>query len=127
MIILILQVCMSTVFGYPGDGHGGRTNTILHKRPVRADDVGIAHRTLPMGSKVRVMNLRTGLSAVGVVLDRGPYGKKDAKGVWFNSRQPKSNRARKGRYLGCADLTPTMGKLIRHNMGRDRIRIERLK
>jgi rare lipoprotein A len=33
----------------------------------------VAHRTLPFGTRVRVTNLHNGLSATGVVLDRGPW------------------------------------------------------
>ena len=33
----------------------------------------LAHRTLPLGTKVRLVNLNNGKSAEGVVNDRGPY------------------------------------------------------
>ena len=33
----------------------------------------IAHRTLPFGTRVQVTNLNNGLTATGVVLDRGPW------------------------------------------------------
>ena len=33
----------------------------------------VAHRTLPLGTKVRLVNLHNGKSAEGVVNDRGPY------------------------------------------------------
>ena len=33
----------------------------------------LAHRTLPFGTKVRLVNLDNGKSAEGVVNDRGPY------------------------------------------------------
>ena len=33
----------------------------------------LAHRTLPLGTKVRLVNLKNGKSAEGVVNDRGPY------------------------------------------------------
>jgi rare lipoprotein A len=33
----------------------------------------LAHRTLPLGTKVRLINRDNGKSAVGVVNDRGPY------------------------------------------------------
>ena len=33
----------------------------------------LAHRTLPLGTKVRLINLNNGKSAEGVVNDRGPY------------------------------------------------------
>ena len=35
----------------------------------------LAHRTLPFGTKVRLVNLENGKSAEGVVDDRGPYVK----------------------------------------------------
>lgn len=35
--------------------------------------VTIAHRTLPLGTRVVVRNLNNGLSVTGVVTDRGPY------------------------------------------------------
>ncbi len=123
MILLTSMVCLSTVFGYSGDKHGGRTPTVLTGKPVRWYDIGIAHRTWPMGSRVKITNIRTNISVFGVVLDRGPYGKKDPKGVWFNSRQPKENRSKFGVFQGCADLTPTLAFLIGHNQGREKIRV----
>jgi len=121
--MIAVIVCWSTIFGYPGDGHGGRTPTVLHGRPVSATDMGIAHRTWKMGSRVRVTNLRTKKSALGVVLDRGPYGKLDSAGAWFNSRR---ERQRVGKFRGCADLTPALAVAIGHD-GRDRVMIERMK
>lgn len=124
LILMLTMTCFSTQFGHLGDGYGGRTPTKHTKKPVTAADVGIAHRSWPMGARVRVTNLRTGLSHVGVVLDRGPYGKLTADGAWFNG-SPGARRkgeTRVGRWRGCADLTPTLAKLIRHN-GRDRVRI----
>lgn len=76
-----------------------------------------------MGARIRITNLRTKLSAEGVVLDRGPYGKLDKDGRWFNSRR---HRSRRGRYRGCADLTPALAKAIGHD-GRDRVRLERIR
>lgn len=116
-------ICMSTIFGYPGDGHGGRTPTVLYGRPVSPSDMGIAHRTWPMGARIRITNLRTKLSSFGVILDRGPYGKLDKDGRWFNSRR---YRSRAGKYRGCADLTPALAKAIGHD-GRDRVRLKLLR
>ena len=116
MIVLILQttiqICLATQFGHPGDGYGGRTPTVLTGKPVTATDIGIAHRTWPKGAKVSVTNLRNGKTVVAVVIDRGPYGKLDSRGRWFNSRK---ERKRKGTYRGCADLTPRLVKLLGHN------------
>ena len=36
-----------------------------------------AHRTLPFGTKVRVVSLRTGASVVVRINDRGPFGRSD--------------------------------------------------
>lgn len=118
------MVCSSTQFGHAGDGYGGRTPTVLTGKPVTAADIGIAHRTWPMGARVRVTNLRTGLTYVGVILDRGPYGKLTPDGKWFNGAPMfrERNKGRIGKFRGCADLTPTLAKLIKHN-GRDRVRI----
>jgi rare lipoprotein A len=33
----------------------------------------VAHRTLPLGTKVRLVNPENGRAAVGRVADRGPY------------------------------------------------------
>jgi rare lipoprotein A len=40
-----------------------------------------AHRTLPLGSVVRVTNLENGRRVVLRVIDRGPYGKNYRKGT----------------------------------------------
>lgn len=111
-LFLSFQICLSTQFGHKGDGYGGRTPTVLYNRPVSSADVGIAHRSLPMGARVLVTNLRTGKSVVATVIDRGPWGKVDEKGNWFNGRK---QRKRKGRYRGCADLTPRLVQLLGHN------------
>ncbi|MEA2112933.1 MAG: septal ring lytic transglycosylase RlpA family protein [Patescibacteria group bacterium] len=39
----------------------------------------IAHRTLPLGLKVRITNLENSKSIIAEVLDRGPYTKKDGR------------------------------------------------
>ncbi len=131
MIALLLSLtmtCFSTQFGHLGDGYGGRSPTVLTGKPVTDKDIGIAHRTWPMGARVHVRNLRTGKSWIGIVLDRGPYGKVTPDGKWFNGAPMfrKRNRGRIGKFRGCADLTPALAKLIGHN-GRDRVRITLLK
>jgi hypothetical protein len=117
------QVCMSTQFGHPGDGYGGRTPTLLHDRPVEPGDMGIAHRRWPIGSPIRIKNLETDQVSYGVVLDRGPYGKTDADGNWFNARR---ERERDGTYRGCADLTPDLARAIGHK-GKTKVKITLLK
>jgi rare lipoprotein A (peptidoglycan hydrolase) len=39
------------------------------------DEISVAHRTLPLGSIVRVTNLKNGKSIIAPVTDRGPYVK----------------------------------------------------
>ena len=120
---LIMEICLSTQFGHPGDGYGGRTPTIYYQRPVSKDDIGIAHRRFPIGSLVKVTNVRTGKSAKARVIDRGPYGKLDSRGRWFNGQKHKD---REGIYRGCADLTPRLARAIGHN-GKEIVRIVWLK
>jgi hypothetical protein len=113
------ETCIATIFAQPGDKHAGGRSPWLRRR-VRPTDLGVAHRTRPLGSWVKVTNLRTGKSARVRVIDRGPYGKVDARGRWFNgARYPR----RRGRYRGCVDLTVATARRIDHN-GFERIRIE---
>jgi len=42
-------------------------------RPFDANQSTVAHRTLPLGTKVRLVNPENGHTAVGRVADRGPY------------------------------------------------------
>ena len=94
------QTCMSTQFGHAGDRYGGRTPTLFYDRPVSPGDMGIAHRRWPIGSYIKIRNLETDQVSFGRVIDRGPYGKVDEDGNWFNARK---HYNRDGTYLGCAD------------------------
>lgn len=123
ILLLLVNVCWSTQFGHIGDGHGGRSPTVYHQRPVSPTDVGIAHRTWPMGRTVKVENLRTGKSATARIIDRGPYGKLDSDGNWFNSRK---HRDREGEFRGCADLTPKLAEMIGHD-GMDKVKLTLLR
>lgn len=138
IILIILNLpssphtCSATSFGQPGDKHGGRTPTLLYKRPVGPQDMGIAHRTWPMGARIKITHSKTGVSALGVVLDRGTWGMRDSKG-WFNSRKTKNKRRGKQlyaligekAYCGCADITYGLAQVIGHR-GRDLVTIELL-
>jgi len=50
----------------------GGTQTASGER-LRNDAPTAAHKTLPMGTKVRVINLRNGKSEIVTINDRGPY------------------------------------------------------
>ena len=115
-----VQTCNSTIFGYHGDKWAGG-NALYLKRPIEDDDVGIAHRGFPMGAVIAIENLRTGQMAVGMVVDRGPYGALH-KGKWVLKRKKKN----RGKWRGCADLTPAMAEAIGHD-GFERVRVWRLR
>lgn len=55
-------------YGPPYSNHRGANGRIYNQNAVTA-----ANRTLPMGSLIRVTNLRTGQSAMMRVTDRGPF------------------------------------------------------
>jgi len=50
----------------------GGTHTASGER-LRNDALTAAHKTLPMGTKVRVVNLANGKSEIVTINDRGPY------------------------------------------------------
>ncbi len=113
------EVCSSTIFGQPGDKWAG--GDALHLgRPVGKNDEGIAHRTLPIGSRVMVRNLRTQQTTITTVIDRGPYGAIH-DGKWLVKKRPHHP----GKWRGCADLTPATASTIGHN-GRERVSLKPL-
>ena len=57
---------------YGGKFHGRPTAS---GEPFDQDEMTAAHRSLPMGSRVRVTNLNNDLSVVVRINDRGPFGK----------------------------------------------------
>jgi len=65
---LSVEVGMSSWYGPPYDKQRGANGEIYDQNAMTA-----AHRTLPMGTIVRVTNLETGQSAVVKITDRGPF------------------------------------------------------
>jgi rare lipoprotein A len=59
---------MASWYGPPYHNREGADGTVYNEHHISA-----AHRTLPMGSLIKVTNLRTGQSAVMHVTDRGPF------------------------------------------------------
>lgn len=129
------EECIATIFAQPGDKHAGGRSPWLRRR-VRPTDLGIAHRTRPLGSWVRVTNLRTGKSARVRVIDRGPFGRTDRNGSWYNGASEYRTCRRRGfgledpacyrsksRFVGCADLTPAVARRIGHN-GKERVQVD---
>ncbi len=62
---------LATVY-FPGDGHSGKE--CADGAPFTKERCHVAHRTWPLGSRVRVCYRRTGRCALSYVGDRGPYG-----------------------------------------------------
>jgi hypothetical protein len=83
---------------------------------------------IPCGTWVHIENVRTHDTAWCKVMDRGPYGKHDANGVWFNSsldrRQAKAENRdrRKGKYRGIIDMGRSVSKKLGSN-GMVRVRV----
>lgn len=94
----------ATLYGDPGDQLAGGNLACTH-RPIPQNEAVCAHRWLPCGTQVTVMNLeRTGTTSCRVG-DRGPYGVD-----------------RFGRWRGVIDLTPHVAKAVRLD-GRDVVRL----
>ena len=62
------QTGVASWYGPPYDRHRGANGEVYDQNMLSA-----AHRELPMGSLLRVTNLRTGQSSVMRVTDRGPF------------------------------------------------------
>lgn len=121
------QVCFATVFGTPGDKWAGGPAACTQKEIAdhrESETMGIAHRTLPCGSKVKITNPRNGKTAKAVVVDRGPYGAGTPGHDWYVKRKkdepPPNHVCRKindpeclpRKWRGCVDLLPAVGKKI---------------
>lgn len=64
---------------------------------------GVAHRTLPCGTRLGICHPRTGLCTTAFVVDRGPWGALNRKGEWH----VRTGKLRPGEhYRGVLDLLP---------------------
>ena len=57
---------------YSRKSNGARTSS---GERLNSDSLVCAHRTLPFGTKIKVLNLKNGKSIIVKVIDRGPFGK----------------------------------------------------
>lgn len=71
-----VQVGLASFYGPGFHGEETASGEIFDQREMVA-----AHRTLPLGSVVRVTNLENGRRVVLRVIDRGPYGRNFRKGT----------------------------------------------
>jgi len=70
-----VQLGLASYYGPGFNGDETASGEVFDQRKLVA-----AHRTLPLGSVVRVTNLENGRRVVLRVIDRGPYGKNHRKG-----------------------------------------------
>jgi hypothetical protein len=117
-----VQQCNSTIFGYEGDKYSG-SKALYLGRPVDPEhDIGIAHRGLPLGSLVVLHVPKRDTFVVAVVIDRGPYGRIDKDGNWYNGASEWKAHVRRNkpyspgsRWNGCIDITPRAAELLEHD------------
>lgn len=115
-----VRVCDATVFAHPGDKLAGGVAPYLGRK-VRPSDNGIAHRTIPLGSEVILINPTNGNAATPRVIDRGPFGRRDSKGRWYNGAPIYRRALRRGEdppedgWLACVDMTPWVQKQLGHS------------
>jgi rare lipoprotein A len=70
------QVGLASFYGPGFQGRRTASGTRFDQRQMTA-----AHRTLPLGTRVRVTNLDNGESVIVLINDRGPYGRNRRKGT----------------------------------------------
>lgn len=71
-----VQMGLASFYGPGFNGQETASGEIFDEREMVA-----AHRTLPLGSRVRVTNLENRRAVVLRVIDRGPYGRNFRKGT----------------------------------------------
>ena len=77
-----------------------------------------AHRTIKCGTWITVENVRTGMHTICKIMDRGPYGKRDVNGKWFNAatdrkRAKKEGRPpKKGKYISILDMSQAVSDIL---------------
>lgn len=100
------STCNAGVFGYEGDPLAGGTNACTGVKMGRTE-MGIAHRTLPCGTKVILFNPRSSKATTAVVVDHGPYGAMN-EGVWVLKRK----RSDPGKWRGCLDISRSVARAL---------------
>lgn len=128
------EACIATQFAY-ADGRvdplaGTHLACPQRGRIVKLDPrvFGIAHRTLPCGTKVLLVNIRNGRAVKAVVVDRGPYRalRRTCSRDGHDARWPSYTCWRRGKTLerrslagdpvwtfgSCVDLLPPVARAI---------------
>jgi peptidoglycan lytic transglycosylase len=84
-----VQVGLASWYGPGFHGNETASGEIFDQREMVA-----AHRSLPLGSVVRVTNLENGRRVVLRVIDRGPYGRNYRKGTIIDVSRGAARRLR---------------------------------
>jgi rare lipoprotein A len=86
---LPVQLGLASYYGPGFQGQQTASGEIFDRAEMVA-----AHRTLPLGTVVRVTNLRNGRSVRLRVIDRGPYGRNVRKGAIIDVSEGAARRLR---------------------------------
>ena len=84
-----VQVGLASWYGPGFHGEETASGEIFNQREMVA-----AHRTLPLGSVIRVTNLENGRRVTLRVIDRGPYGRNFRKGTILDVSRGAARRLR---------------------------------
>ena len=68
--VKIFQTGIASYYSRKSNGARTSSGQILY-----SDSLVCAHRTLPFGTKIKVLNVKNGKSIIVKVIDRGPFGK----------------------------------------------------
>lgn len=74
LLVLLPTKCLAAECGM-ASWYGSENKRSCTGKPLHHKTPAVAHKTLPMGTKVRITALRTNKSVVAIVEDRGPYKK----------------------------------------------------
>lgn len=97
------EVGRASTYGRADDSHGQAHLACAPEHRIDADDHVCAHRSLRCGTLLLLEH--EGRTTVCRVMDRGPFGKHDAAGRWFNGAR---ERERAGTWVGILDLAPAV-------------------
>lgn len=121
---------MASVYGWRGDRWDNGRRACRAALSARLGDAGwrralargVAHRTLPCGTRLLVVDLDTGRAARVVVVDRGPYGQVDGAGRWA----ARSRLQPGARWRGVLDCLPEVAESLGlRGLHRVAVRVER--
>lgn len=114
----LYQQGLASIYGYPGDRYETFWQDPACKSKIQSTlgketwaeyfKNGIAHRTLPCGTKVLICNKTHTKCIDAYVVDRGPYGAIDKNGKWHVRKKLQENE----RYRGIADLRPEIATML---------------